>query len=185
MDDQKLNKTLFLCGMMGSGKSTIGEILATKTGSPFKDLDSLIVEEAGMSIPKMFDQKGEGWFRRLEREILVRESQNFKGVMALGGGSLQNQQIVDHLKIYGWLIFLRVPKSVILSRVAGDQNRPKLSTWKESTEDPSNKISTLIKQRLPFYSQAHITIDTENKPPDVIAEKILKKLKLYDGSSGR
>jgi shikimate kinase len=185
MDNLKLKQPLFLCGMMGSGKSTIGKALANKAAAPFKDLDSMIVDEAGMSIPKIFDQKGESWFRKLEREILIRESQTFKGVMALGGGSLQNQHLVDHLKIYGWLIFLRVPKSVILDRVAGDPNRPKLAMSKESTEDLTRKISTLMEQRLPFYSQAHITIDAGTESPDGIAENILKKIKIYDGISGR
>jgi len=185
MDNLTLHRPIFLCGMMGSGKTTIGRALSHKTGAPFKDLDSLIVEEAGMGIPQIFDQKGEGWFRKLEREILARESQIFNGVMALGGGSLQNQRIVGHLKIYGWLIFLRVPKSVILNRVAGGQNRPKLADAKENTESLSQKISTLIEERLPFYSQAHITIDARNESPEAIAEDILQKINIYDGFSGR
>ncbi|CAN5452146.1 hypothetical protein BH23BAC3_BH23BAC3_17820 [soil metagenome] len=185
MENLTLKQPLFLCGMMGSGKTTVGKTIAERLGVPFSDLDSMIVDEARMSIPQIFDQKGEKWFRQLEQKILVQESQIFKGVMALGGGSLQNQQIVDHLKIYGWLIFLRIPEIVILDRIAGDQNRPMLNNPKESKEPPGKMITKLIEQRLPFYSQAQITIDAGNSSPDLIADNILKKIKIYDGFSRR
>lgn len=183
MVNLKLKQPLFLCGMMGSGKTTVGMTIAKRLSVPFSDLDSLIIDEAGMNIPQIFDLKDENWFRQLEQKILVRESQNFKGVMALGGGALQNQQIVDHLKIYGWLIFLKVPESVILDRVAGDLNRPLLSNTQESKVQLSDKITELIEQRLPFYNQAQITIDAGHSSPNLIADTILKKIKIYDGFS--
>ncbi len=185
MENLKLKQPIFLCGMMGSGKTTVGMTIAERLGVPFSDLDSMIVEEAGMSIPQIFDQKGENWFRQLEQKILVRESQDFKGVMALGGGALQNQQIVDHLKIYGWLIFLKVPESVILDRVAGDQNRPLLNKPSEIKKQPVDMITRLVEQRLPFYNQAQITIDAGHSSPTLIADTILKKIKIYDGFSRR
>ena len=73
----------------------------------------MIVEKRNVNIPEIFEERWRAGFRKIERKILIRESQNFKGVMALGGGSLQNQHIIDHLKIYGWLVFLDVPQSVI------------------------------------------------------------------------
>lgn len=187
MDKITLRKPIFLCGMMGSGKSTVGRKLAAELNVPFCDLDVLIIEKTGLSIPEIFEQKGESGFRSQERSLLIRESQYFKGVMALGGGSLQNQHIVDHLKIYGWLIFLDVPHSVISKRVAGDANRPMLKTGSTKQEETNGrlKIETLLKQRLPLYRQAEITVSADDRPADEIVHEIIKKLTLYDGFNRR
>ncbi|WP_340104811.1 shikimate kinase [Rhodohalobacter sp. 8-1] len=187
MDKIALRRPIFLCGMMGSGKSTVGRKLATELEVPFCDLDEMIVEKAGLSIPEIFEQKGEGSFRALERKLLIRESQYFKGVMSLGGGSLQNQHIVDHLKIYGWLIFLDVPHSVISDRVEGDANRPMLKAGSSEKEDNASgsKIERLLEQRLPLYRQAEITVNAGDRPADEIVHEIIKKLTLYDGFNRR
>src|SRR6056297_3478926 len=162
MDKIKLKKPVFLCGMMGSGKSTVGRALANRLEVPFCDLDELIVEETGMTIPEIFKEEGESKFREIERKILIRESQYFKGVMALGGGSLQNQHMIDHLKIYGWLIFLDVPQSVISQRISGDSNRPMLAA-DDPSENPDEdavrtRIQRLMDERRAYYQQSEITI---------------------------
>src|SRR6056297_2022811 len=189
MDKLTLKKPIFLCGMMGSGKSTVGRKVAGRLDVPFKDLDDMIVDKAGMPIPRIFEERGEPGFRELERKILIRESQYFKGVMALGGGSLQNQHIIDHLKIYGWLVFLDVPQSVIWKRISGDSNRPMLASDsrsdKPNTAEESTKLQRLLDERLPFYRQAEITIPAGERTPEVIAHKLIKKLTLYDGFNRR
>lgn len=184
MDKITLKKPVFLCGMMGSGKSTVARKLAGELSVPFCDLDELIVEKAGKSIPEIFEEEGETEFRKLERSLLVRESQYFKGVMALGGGSLQGQHIVDHLKIYGWLVFLDVPQSVISDRISGDENRPMLKAEK-SNRPEDTKIKSLLEERLPLYRQAEITISAGNRPADEIVNELIKKLTLYDGFNRR
>lgn len=173
--------------MMGSGKSTVGRELADRLEVPFCDLDDMIVKKAGISIPEIFETYGESGFRNLERRILIRKSQYFKGVMALGGGSLQNQHIIDHLKIYGWLVFLDVPQSVISSRVSGDSNRPMLKANKSEKNDSAgqNKIGALLNDRLPYYRQAEITVQAEDRSPEDIAYELIKKLTLYDGFNRR
>jgi shikimate kinase len=187
MDKLKLKKPIFLCGMMGSGKSTVGQELATQLDVPFRDLDEMIVQKAEMSIPEIFEKKGEPKFRNLERSLLIRESQYFEGVMALGGGSLQNQHIIDHLKIYGWLVFLEVPQSVISKRISGDVNRPMLKPDRSNKADKtgSSKIESLLEERLPYYRQAEITIKAGDRPADEIAHELIKKLTLYDGFNRR
>lgn len=185
MDQIKLTQPLFLCGMMGAGKTTVGKIVAEKTTTDFRDLDDLIEDHAGLSIPDIFDRHGEDYFRDLEQKILIKTSQQMSGVMALGGGALQNQRVVDHLKIYGWLIFLNVPKSVIFDRLAGDENRPMLSHGHTSREQLRNTINTLMNERLPFYNQAQITIDADRKTPVEVAEKILTRLTIYEGFNRR
>lgn len=185
MDKTALNQPLFLCGMMGAGKTTVGKIVAEKATTSFRDLDDLVVDQAGMSIPDIFDRHGEDYFRDLERKILIKTSQQMSGVMALGGGALQNQRVVDHLKIYGWLIFLNVPKSVILDRLIGGKNRPMLSHGTKGREQLRNTIDTLMNERLPFYNQAQITIDADRDPPGDVAEKILTRLAIYEGFNRR
>lgn len=181
MDKLTLKKPVFLCGMMGSGKSTVGRKVADKLEVPFCDLDEVIENEAGKPIPEIFKDKGEPGFRKLERSLLIRKSQYSKGVMALGGGSLQNQHIVDHLKIYGWLVFLDVPLSVILNRISGDANRPMLRA-----DTPEKiKVQSLLEERLPLYRQAEITIDAGNRMADEIAHELIKKMTLYDGFNRR
>lgn len=175
-----MKQPVFLCGMMGSGKSTTGRILASELGVPFLDLDEMIVEKSKMAIPDIFEEKGEPFFRKIERSLLIKESQKFSGVMALGGGALQNQHIVDHLKIYGWLVFLDVPQSVISSRISGDSNRPMLNNENENNAVKS-KVESLLEERLPLYRQAEITIDAGNLTAETIAKEIIKKLTLYDG----
>lgn len=184
MDKLNLNQPVFLCGMMGSGKSTVGRILASELGVPFLDLDEKIVEKSNMSIPEIFKKKGEPFFREIERSLLIKESQNFSGVMALGGGALQNQHIVDHLKIYGWLVFLDVPQSVISSRISGDSNRPMLDS-EDANNAVKSKVESLLEERLPLYQQAEITIDAGNRKAENVAKEIIKKLTLYDGFNRR
>jgi len=187
MDKLTLKKPIFLCGMMGSGKSTVGRELADRLQVPFCDLDEMIVDKAGMSIPEIFEEQGESGFRELERKILIRESQYINGVMALGGGSLQSQHIIDHLKIYGWLIFLDVPQSVILARISGDSNRPMLKADDYERDDNAGlkKIDALFNERLPLYRQAEITIQAGDRTAGDIAHELIKKLTLYDGFNRR
>ena len=78
MDELTLKKPIFLCGMMGSGKSTVGRELADQLEVPFSDLDEMIVQKAGMSIPEIFEKQGESGFRELENVRLIRESQYLK-----------------------------------------------------------------------------------------------------------
>lgn len=176
MSDLTLSKPVFLCGMMGSGKSSVGKRLASKLNVPFKDLDKLITRQESMSIPEIFSQKGEDYFREIERNLLIKESQRAKGVMALGGGSLQNQQVVDHLKIYGWLVFLKVPQSVLLKRLKSGRNRPMLSQT-----DIEQKIDQLLTERNPFYEQAEITISIGTESHNRVVDNLVKKLSIYEG----
>lgn len=166
--------------MMGSGKSTVGRSLAEKLTVSFHDLDNMIEEETGMTIPDIFSSQGEEYFRKLERSILIRESQRVEGVMALGGGSLQNQHIVDHLKVCGWLVFLDVDPSVLLKRVGGDSGRPMLK--KSGPEDRAGEnFRALLEERRPLYEQAEITVFASELEPAGVADKIINKLAIYDG----
>ncbi|MEX0649255.1 MAG: shikimate kinase [Balneolaceae bacterium] len=172
-----LSRPIFLCGMMGSGKSTIGKIMAHKTGLHFQDLDHIIEDGEKMSIPEIFSKRGETYFRKTEEFWLIHNSQTLRGILALGGGSLQHQQLVDHIKMYGWLIFLDSSSSVLYNRLKKSKNRPMLSAG----DDLKKRIDTLLEKRRPFYEQAHITIKTDSLKKNEIVTELINKIKLYEG----
>ncbi len=176
MREFNLSKPIFLCGMMASGKSTVGKYLASRLNVPFSDLDQMITKQESMSIPEIFLEKGEEYFRKTERNLLVKESQRTKGILALGGGSLQNQQIIDHLKVYGLLIFLKVPQSVLLSRLKSGRNRPMLSNV-----NIEQKIDQLLNERTSYYSQADITVEVGTETHNQVVDQLIKKLSAYEG----
>lgn len=157
---------IFLCGFMGAGKSTIGRRLAEELEVPFADLDTIIEDAAGKSIPDIFEDEGEEQFRELERKHLLKTIRNFKGVLALGGGALQNQHLVDHIKINGLLIFIETPFSVIFERITGQKHRPLLLKEDGALKEKDKlqkELKTLYQQRLPRYRQAELTIQTKNQ----------------------
>jgi len=172
---------IFLCGFMGSGKSTVGRQLADKLERPFLDLDDRIVEIAGLEIPEIFEQEGEPAFRTTERRALLEVARDYKGVVALGGGSLQSQHLVDHLKLKGLLLFIETPISVILSRISQDENRPMLLDKHgnpQKKEVLKQELQALYDERLPLYEQAVIKVANDgSKSPEQIAEILLKKIR--------
>ncbi|MDX1641997.1 MAG: shikimate kinase [Balneolaceae bacterium] len=177
MKQKIISHPVFLCGMMGSGKSTIGEQLAKELDVPFIDLDERIEKSEGMSIPEIFNQKGEKGFRKVEKKLLVKIAGSAEGVVALGGGALQNQQIVDHLKLYGWLIYIDASQVEILDRLSDTSGRPMI----DDSEELSQRISSLFDERMVFYEQSHFSIQTEKKSVKQVVTEIVKKLKIYEG----
>jgi shikimate kinase len=164
--------------MMGSGKSTIGQVLSQMLGVPFSDLDNIIESDQNTTIPDIFSKKGESGFRTIEKNLLIKHAVNTSGVMALGGGALQNQQIVDHIKKHGWLVFLDTPLPLLIDRLKTSEGRPMLNN--AEADNPEKRIRKLLEERLPYYHQAHITIQAGSLSKDSIAKKIIKKLKNYE-----
>lgn len=178
MNNQILTQPLFLCGMMGSGKSTIGKQLAKQLQVPFSDIDSLIEEEAGKSIPEIFQNEGEEFFREIERKILVQDSQIAEGVVALGGGALQNQMITDHLKLQGWLVYLDCSAEILVQRLKRSQNRPMIANLGET--ELKEKIEFLLSERSKYYEQAHFSINCSKQSIQEILKELIQKLKIYE-----
>lgn len=178
---KNLPDRIFLCGFMGAGKSTVGSMLSDRLDMRFLDLDDYIEEKAGKDIPNIFKEDGESTFRKIERKCILDVIRKYEGVVALGGGSLQNQHIVDHIKLNGLLIFIDTPFSLILERITEESNRPLLlneqGTVKEK-EILENELSTLYEQRLPFYQQAELSIaDSDRKTAESMVNSLIKKLK--------
>lgn len=174
----KVSKPVFLCGMMGSGKSTVGKVLAGRLGRPFTDMDTVIEKNERMTIPEIFRQKGEAAFRDIEKRCIRQAVSETSGVIALGGGALHDQKLIGHLKISGWLIFLDAPRSVLLERLEKDTNRPLLQ--KSDGKLMGEKIDGLLKKRRDYYLQSHITIETGTDDPETVADRIINKLTMYE-----
>lgn len=163
-------RNIFLVGFMGSGKSTIGRALAERLQREFIDLDELIVERAGRSIPDIFAQFGEAYFRTLERETLRALESGSAAVVALGGGAFvsdENRAIVAEL---GLSIWLDCALDKILERLGSDRTRPLYSG--RSPE----QLAELLASRKPSYSLADLQIDVTQLDVSEAVEKIISLL---------
>jgi shikimate kinase len=170
-------KVVYLTGFMGSGKSTIGPILANSLGWDFYDLDPLIESKTGLKIKEIFDTYGEDHFRILEREVLLEISDNDKIVVSLGGGTIASEKNIEILKRTGILIYLRLSSASAYKRLKYKRDRPVLlSDAGESftKEDLLKKIDLLYEKRKIFYEQSDFIIDTDNLPIGKTVDRIVK-----------
>lgn len=167
-----LPKKIYLVGMMGTGKTTLGTQLADKLHYQFMDLDQLIEEQEGMTIAQIFTQKGEAYFRKLETEVLSRSTALDHTIISTGGGIVLNQQNRLLLKQES-CIYLKASSQELVRRLKNDQKRPLLQG--ESLE---NRITTLIKEREAYYLEtASIEMDTTNKSVEQVINELLQKLR--------
>jgi shikimate kinase len=162
-------KNIFLVGFMGSGKSTVGKILAEKTGMAFVDIDEEIQKKEGMKIKEIFEKKGEKYFRDLEKEEIKRFSRKRNLVVSTGGGLGADPENMKIMKENGIVVWLDTPLEEVLKRCGDDNNRPLL-------KQPIDRLRKLFQERKNIYSLAHIHIKTENKVPKLIAEEIMEKI---------
>ena len=165
-------QNLFLVGLMGAGKTTVGRLLARKLGKRFIDSDHEIEARTGASIPWIFEIEGEASFRRREAEV-IRELTSQTGIiLATGGGAILNPETRQYLKSRGTVIYLRASVNSILQRTSHDKNRPLLQT-----ADPRKKIEELAHQREPLYTEvADIVVDTGRTNVQVLVQSVLLQL---------
>ncbi|MRX08054.1 3-dehydroquinate synthase [Pseudoduganella sp. FT25W] len=165
-------QNVFLVGLMGAGKTTIGRILARKLGLKFIDSDHEIEARTGASIPWIFEIEGEASFRRREAEV-IRELCGQEGlVLATGGGAVLNAESRALLKSRGTVVYLRATVHSILQRTAHDKNRPLLQT-----ADPRKKLEELMAVRDPLYTEiADLVIDTGRPNVQSMVQTILNQL---------
>lgn len=164
----KLEKPLILTGFMGSGKSSVGKILAERLGRRFIDLDTEIVAASGCSINDIFARAGQESFRILESSHLKKvllSGQNL--VISTGGGAVISKENRALMHSIGIIINLKVTVEQVMSRLKGCSDRPLLSG-----EDAVDHAEILLKQREQFYSAADIRIDTNGKSVEDVAAVI-------------
>ncbi len=161
---------IILIGMRGSGKTAVGKLLAEKQGKRFIEMDELIVQKMGMSIPEIVSKHGWDKFREVEAEVCREVAQLDDVVNATGGGVVTRQENIRELRKKGKLAWLDVSLDTLLRRIGDDPNRPSL-TGKSQRED----METILKERRPIYERAaDYIIDTEDKTPEEIAEAIVQ-----------
>lgn len=162
-------KNLFLIGYRGTGKTTIGMIVAKKLGKNFVDTDDLIVKIANKSIPKIFSEDGEEKFRKIETAALKKASEMENSVISCGGGIITKDRNFEILK-KGVVCLLTLNKKEIYRRIYTDSNRPSLTD-----KDPMAEIEHLLEVRGPLYKKAaDFTIKTDYLKKSEISEIIIK-----------
>ncbi len=167
-----LKKTnLYLVGMMGAGKTTIGRKLASRLGYGFIDTDALVEQAAGKSINAIFADEGEAAFRALEGSVLREVSAFTSLVVATGGGIVTQPMNWSYLQ-HGVVIWLDVPVSVLVSRLLGDSQRPLLDNV-----DLRAKLEGLLAERAGLYAQADITVGYEGRSVGKTCDRIIDALK--------
>ncbi len=181
-----LPERIWLCGFMGAGKTSAGRELAARLEREFTDLDRVIAGEAGMEIPEIFRREGEKGFRRRERASLDRLAESGSGVIALGGGALQDRRVADRLKRRGLLVFIDTPFSVIFHRIAGDRERPLAAPENAEMgkpaddEDKKEELKALYEERRPRYEQAELTVSPlEGETPAELADRLARKIRTH------
>jgi len=167
--------TIFLIGFMGSGKTSIGKLLAGKMGKQFIDLDEEIEKESQRSIAALFEELGEDKFREIENSVLNKIIQTNECIIATGGGTpcfLNNNEIINKT---GTSIYLKTSAENILSRLRSTiSSRPLLKNI--ATGQLEEEIKKMIGLRKQYYEKANIVIDTDELNEQGTVELILKKL---------
>ncbi|MBN4081230.1 shikimate kinase [Caldithrix abyssi] len=162
---------IYLIGMMGSGKSTVGKILSNKMKIPFLDLDHYIEVKNKKTIPEIFKKNGEARFRELESEALMNIAKS-KVLVACGGGIILKKENRDFIKENGTAVHLTTSLELLMSRVSGLTERP-LLTHKNLKET----LARLWHDRQGFYTEtAHLTVSTDHRTPEQITEEILQHI---------
>lgn len=165
-------KNIVLTGFMATGKTEVGRLLARRLGYTFVDADSIIEAEQNMPITEIFKRFGEPHFRDIESNVIKRLSLMENAVISTGGGAVLRQENMDNLRRNGIIICLRARPETIYERTKHDTSRPLLQV-----EDPLKRIRELLEFRKPYYEQADIMIDTDEKSPEEIVAEILEKTK--------
>jgi shikimate kinase len=164
-------RNIILVGFMASGKTSVGRALSERTGWTLVDADDVIVARAGKPIHRIFSEDGEPAFRELERQVIADLCAGERQVIASGGGSFVSEQNREVMLSGGRVFFLSASPAVILRRVqeedAGGPIRPLLAV-----DDPEARIAELLAQRMPAYTQAHHTVETDALTAEGVAARI-------------
>jgi shikimate kinase len=174
-------KIIFLTGFMGAGKSTIGPILANTIGWDSCDLDLIIEKKIGKKVRQIFEQDGEKFFRKIETAILEELSRKNNLVVSLGGGTMSNEENLAILKNSGVIIYLKASTDSFYKRLRYKRDRPSLGINESedfTKEKLVSRINNLMEDRVKYYEQANIIVNTDNSTVGQTVDKIVNLLKL-------
>ncbi len=165
-------RNIFLVGLMGAGKTTIGRALARRLGKSFYDADHELVSRTGVSIPTIFEIEGEGGFRQREALVIEDLTQVDGIVLATGGGAVLREDNRTALSSRGFVIYLRAQPRDLWMRTRNDQNRPLLRS-----DNPLARLEELYRDRDPLFEQVDdLVVDTGRQRVNVLIAQILNRL---------
>jgi shikimate kinase len=162
-------KNIYLVGFMGTGKTTVGKILAKKLNKEFIEMDEVIEEREGKKIVDIFAQEGEFYFRYLEKQLLKELAEKNDLIISCGGGLICDEENLKILKETGIVFNLVASPLTIYERTKKHTHRPLLNV-----SSPLKRIEELLEKRRPYYEKAHFSVDTEKFSAEEVAEEIIK-----------
>lgn len=164
-------RNIYLVGLMGAGKTTVGRQLAKRLGRTFYDSDHEIVARTGVPIPTIFEIEGEDGFRRREAQAITELSSEQNIVLATGGGVVLNPENRRRLHETGWVVYLNVPPTLLYERTRHDRNRPLLQV-----ADPLARLEELYAIRDPLYREtAHFVVNGTHLVASGIVQNLLRE----------
>jgi shikimate kinase len=170
---------VYLTGFMGSGKSTVGPILANTIGYDFVDLDRTIEEAEGVAIGELFRLRGEHYFRLREKEAIERLPRDRKLVVALGGGALVDPGNFQTVTTTGIMVYLRLPAASLWKRLRRRGGRPLLADEngeRVSDELLRDRIESLLRLREPLYAKADLIVDVDERQVGLTVDRVVRSL---------
>jgi len=167
------NRNVALCGFMGTGKSSVGRLVAEQLRFAFLDTDTVIEARAGKPIAQIFAEDGEPAFRDLERRIVKELSLRNQTVISTGGGLVIDPENLASLKQHALVVCLWASPKTIWLRVKSQAHRPLLDEV-----DPLEKIQRLLAERAPFYKQADVLVNTELRSLREVAQQVLHQFRM-------
>ncbi len=171
------SRSIVLVGLMGAGKTTVGRRLANALKLPFVDADTEIEKAAGQTIPDIFADHGEAYFRDGERRVIGRLLEEGPHVLATGGGAFMDAETRAEIEAHGVSLWLRADLPLLMKRVLRRSTRPLLMQ-----DDPESVMKRLIDERYPIYESADIIVDSRDVPHDVIVREIVRRLQAIGDS---
>lgn len=168
----RIERPVVLVGLMGAGKSTVGRRLASMMGRDFVDADDAIEAAAQRSIPEIFEEFGEAYFRDGERRVIARLMEDHRGVIATGGGAFIDPETRALILEQGIAVWIDCDIDTLVERTSRRDHRPLLKTG-----DPREILTRLLDERRPAYSQAHVRVESEDGPHAETAQAILHGIK--------
>lgn len=171
-----LPENIFLVGLMGAGKSTVGRLLARRLSKRFVDTDHEIEKRNGVTIPVIFEIEGEDGFRRREQEVLADLAQEEGLVLSTGGGIVLRPENREALRNHGFVVYLNARPELLAERTKHDRSRPLLNV-----EDPLARLRQLHAVRDPLYREvAHAIVETGRGAPQQVVQAILSEMMRID-----
>lgn len=164
-----MKRHIVLIGLPGSGKTTVGRLVAERLQAGFVDIDAILARREGKPITMIFAEKGEAAFREMERKEMEAALANQAAVIAPGGGWAAQPGAIEQAKSQAVVIYLHTRPETAAQRAAPEGTRPLLSG-----EDPAERMRQLQREREPFYRNAHAQLDADRKSAPQVASEVVR-----------